>query len=83
MELAPIYAPEKQSDMRQSMFHKKLFQHHENNASILANESNQPQAPWTPKSLGRAKSAIIYRVCTSHSLTFSYAANNAYVFSKL
>ncbi len=41
--------------------------HGENNASILNEEDLTFHTPWSPRSLGRAKSAIIYKVCL-HSL---------------
>lgn len=36
--------------------------HDGNNASIVLDEETQRETPWTPKSLGRAKTAIIYKV---------------------
>lgn len=44
---------------------EQQLQHNGNNASIVLDEKNAEgalQAPWTPRSLGRAKSAIIYKV---------------------
>lgn len=36
--------------------------HDGNNASIVLDEQLSMEMPWTPKSLGRAKTAIIYKV---------------------
>lgn len=36
--------------------------HDGNNASIVLDEQLAAETPWTPKSLGRAKTAIIYKV---------------------
>ena len=36
--------------------------HNEHNASIIMDDTISREMPWTPKSLGRAKTAIIYKV---------------------
>lgn len=41
--------------------------HDGNNASIVLDEQLALETPWTPKSLGRAKTAIIYKVRTAAS----------------
>jgi hypothetical protein len=41
--------------------------HDGNNASIVLDEETQRETPWTPKSLGRAKTAIIYKVSSMRS----------------
>ena len=38
--------------------------HNEDNASIILDDKVLRATPWTPKSLGRAKTAIIYKVGT-------------------
>ncbi|OQR86192.1 hypothetical protein ACHHYP_10834 [Achlya hypogyna] len=64
---------EREAD-RPSLMRKVLTQgltHDGNNASIDVDPSTySPQAPWTPKSLGRAKSAIIYRQTLNDNLMF-------------
>lgn len=41
---------------------KDALTHDGNNASIILNDKTSRETPWTPKSLGRAKTAIIYKV---------------------
>ncbi|POM79708.1 Hypothetical protein PHPALM_2554, partial [Phytophthora palmivora] len=40
---------------------KDSLTHDGNNASIILNDKTSRDTPWTPKSLGRAKTAIIYK----------------------
>ncbi|RHY85695.1 hypothetical protein DYB37_009847 [Aphanomyces astaci] len=59
------------TSMRKMLLTKQQFQHNGNNPSIvdttlLAGGST----PWTPKSLGRAKSAIVYRQTLNDNLMF-------------
>lgn len=51
----------KSRETRQSPRQETLV-HDGNNASIILDEEVQRETPWTPKSLGRAKTAIIYKV---------------------
>lgn len=46
--------------------------HDGNNASIVLDEELTVDTPWTPKSLGRAKTAIIYKACTTPCLLQVY-----------
>ncbi|GMF25916.1 unnamed protein product [Phytophthora fragariaefolia] len=41
---------------------KDALTHDGNNASIILDDKASRETPWTPKSLGRAKSAIVYKV---------------------
>jgi hypothetical protein len=52
--------------MRRQLLTKQAgLEHDGNNASIVLNASEfSSKVPWTPKALCRAKSAIIYKVCT-------------------
>ncbi|KDO26268.1 hypothetical protein SPRG_20598 [Saprolegnia parasitica CBS 223.65] len=64
LETAPAIdkaSPEGDSLVRKVLTQSMHLTHDENNASISDASTYSPQAPWTPKSLGRAKSAIIYR----------------------
>ncbi|KAF0748885.1 hypothetical protein AaE_007211, partial [Aphanomyces astaci] len=59
------------TSMRKMLLTKQQFQHNGNNPSIV---DTTPLAggstPWTPKSLGRAKSAIVYRQTLNDNLMF-------------
>ncbi|KDO17465.1 hypothetical protein SPRG_22384 [Saprolegnia parasitica CBS 223.65] len=75
MDLETALAIDKASPEGDSLVRKVLTQsmhltHDENNASISDASTYSPQAPWTPKSLGRAKSAIIYRQTLNDNLMF-------------
>ncbi|OWZ12616.1 hypothetical protein PHMEG_00014195 [Phytophthora megakarya] len=47
---------------------KDSFTHDGNNASIILDDKNSRETPWTPKSLGRAKTAIIYKQTLNDTL---------------
>lgn len=47
---------------------KEGLEHDGNNASIVMDEVIAPETPWTPRSLVRAKSAIIYKHTLNDSL---------------
>ncbi|CAI5707038.1 unnamed protein product [Peronospora farinosa] len=53
-------------DMDQSV--KDAFVHNEDNASIILDDKVSRNTPWTPKSLGRAKTAIIYKQTLNDTL---------------
>ncbi|EQC37549.1 hypothetical protein SDRG_05148 [Saprolegnia diclina VS20] len=63
-------SPEGDSLARKVLTQSMRLTHHENNASIADASTYSPQAPWTPKSLGRAKSAIVYRQTLNDNLMF-------------
>jgi hypothetical protein len=61
---------------------KDALTHDGNNASIVLEDKASRETPWTPKSLGRAKTAIIYkvgRVIIPTVLTLGEAGPNARV----
>lgn len=61
---------------------EQQLQHNGNNASIVLDEKDAQgtlQTPWTPRSLGRAKSAIIYKVNKSGGFHFSDYARIGYL----
>ncbi|KAG7400743.1 hypothetical protein PHYBOEH_004549 [Phytophthora boehmeriae] len=47
---------------------KDVLTHDGNNASIILDEKEGRETPWTPKSLGRAKTAIIYKQTLNDTL---------------
>ncbi|KAG7388928.1 hypothetical protein PHYPSEUDO_011575 [Phytophthora pseudosyringae] len=47
---------------------KDALTHDGNNASIILNDKASRETPWTPKSLGRAKTAIIYKQTLNDTL---------------
>ncbi|RLN57425.1 hypothetical protein BBJ29_004054 [Phytophthora kernoviae] len=47
---------------------KDTLTHDGNNASIILDEKEGRETPWTPKSLGRAKTAIIYKQTLNDTL---------------
>ncbi|POM79721.1 Hypothetical protein PHPALM_2540 [Phytophthora palmivora] len=47
---------------------KDSLTHDGNNASIILNDKTSRDTPWTPKSLGRAKTAIIYKQTLNDTL---------------
>ncbi|KAF0696213.1 Aste57867_13022 [Aphanomyces stellatus] len=57
------------ASMRKTVLTKQL-QHHGNNPSIVEEVPAHGEKPWTPKSLGRAKSAIVYRQTLNDNLMF-------------
>ncbi|ETW00327.1 hypothetical protein H310_07697 [Aphanomyces invadans] len=61
------------TSMRKTLLSKQQLQHNGNNPSIVDTTVLPEQAnctPWTPKSLGRAKSAIVYRQTLNDNLMF-------------
>lgn len=52
--------------------HVQELTHDGNNASIVLDEQLSVETPWTPKSLGRAKTAIIYKVRTTRACVAKY-----------
>lgn len=55
---------------------KDALTHDGNNASIILDDKTSRETPWTPKSLGRAKTAIIYKV--SVVLELYHGCNNRF-----
>lgn len=53
--LKSIFAKSREAPRQEELVHDG------NNASIILDEQLERQTPWTPKSLGRAKTAIIYK----------------------
>ncbi|KAE9355293.1 hypothetical protein PF008_g4135 [Phytophthora fragariae] len=47
---------------------KDALTHDGNNASIILDDKTSRETPWTPKSLGRAKTAIIYKQTLNDTL---------------
>lgn len=65
-----LFTDDRQQQSEESDEEQQL-QHNGNNASIVLDEKDAQgalQTPWTPRSLGRAKSAIIYKVSKSGAL---------------
>ncbi|CAK4080043.1 unnamed protein product [Aphanomyces euteiches] len=58
------------ASMRKMLLTKQQLQHNGNNPSIVEAPMPDQGTPWTPKSLGRAKSAIIYRQTLNDNLLF-------------
>jgi hypothetical protein len=55
---------QKQEGLRSSQQQEEPeLTHDGNNASIVLDEQLAVETPWTPKSLGRAKTASIYKAC--------------------
>ncbi|OQS02842.1 hypothetical protein THRCLA_12217 [Thraustotheca clavata] len=78
MDASPLKSPN-ESLLRDVLLNNMTLMHHENNASILETNISSP-TPWTPKSLGRAKSAIIYRQTLNDNLLF--LERNIFFFSE-